>query len=341
VKKFVLALTASIALPLMAGAASAQDAATPQFRCQPGDTYYMNVMVSGVEYWQPVFEMFKQAAHQLGCEAEFTGTPDYDVTKQLTSFEQLLPRQPKGILLHPMNADPFIEPIQRATDAGIPIVTFAADSPNSARVAYVTSDNNREGAGAADLIAKAMGGKGEYAVLENPGQGNHDLRVSSFIKQMETAYPEMKLVGRAVTNQDTDKAYQAVLNLAQANPNLGAVFMPEASSAIGAAQAAVELDKGIKVMTVDVNEKVLDLIKSGQMFGAINPNQGVQGYMGFMALFMASHPELIDPMNDYKRTGANPFTMPVIDNGFAVVTPENADDFRLKRYQDRRAAAAK
>ncbi|GAB4070888.1 substrate-binding domain-containing protein [Ancylobacter sonchi] len=331
-------LAASLVLPFAGGSASAAD--KPQFRCQPGETYYMNVMVSGIEYWQPVFEMFKQAAEQLGCKAEYTGTPEYDVTKQLMSFEQILPRQPKGILLHPMNADPFIEPIQRAHEAGIPVVTFAADSPNSARVAYVTSDNRREGAAAADAIAKALGGKGEYAVLENPGQDNHDRRVTAFVDRMKAAYPDMKLVGRAVTNQDANKAYQSVLSLAQANPNLGAVFMPEATSAIGAAQAAVELNKGIKVMTVDVNEKVLDLIKAGDMFGAINPNQGVQGYMGFMALFLAAHPDLIDPMNDYKRTGDNPFTMPVIDNGFAIVTKENADDFRWPAYKARRQQAA-
>ncbi len=72
----------------------AQDADTPwetsPFRCEPGETYVMNVMVSGVEYWFPVYEMFKQAAHQFGCEADYTGTPEYDVNKQIATFEQAL-----------------------------------------------------------------------------------------------------------------------------------------------------------------------------------------------------------------------------------------------------------
>ncbi|WP_118135620.1 substrate-binding domain-containing protein [Oceanicella sp. SM1341] len=333
ISRTVLAATAICAA--VSAPALAQD--RPAFSCAPGETYYMNVMVSGIEYWKPVFEMFRQAAEQLGCEAEFTGTPEYDVNKQLTSFEQVLVREPAGILLHPMNPDPFVEPINRATAAGIPVVTFAADSPNSQRVAYVTSDNTREGAAAADAIAEAMGGSGEYAVLENPGQDNHDRRVAAFIARMEEKYPDMKLVGRAVTNQDPNKAYQAVASLAQGNPGLGAVFMPEASSAMGAAQAAIEASQDIRVMCVDVNASVLDLIKAGQMFGAINPNQGVQGYMGFMALFLAAHPDLIDPMNDYQRSGANPFSFPVLDNGFSMVTPENADDFRWEDYAARRA----
>ena len=332
----IAALLASLTLAsTLAGTAQAADD-TAQFRCKPGETYYMNVMVTGVEYWFPVYEMFKQAAHQLGCKTVYGGTPAFDVNQQLASFEQILAQKPAGIFLHPMNPDPFIEPINRAAEMGIPVVTFAADSPNSKRVAYITSDNFREGKAAADELGKAMGKNAEFAVLENPGQDNHDRRVTAFINEMKSAFPDSKLVARAATNQDPSKAYNAVLSMLQANPNLKGIFMPEASSAIGAAQAVAENGGKVKVMMVDVNAKVLDMIKSGQVFGAINPNQGIQGYMGFMTLFLAAHPKLIDPMNDAKRQGVNPFSFPILDNGYAVVTKDNADDFRWDSYLKRR-----
>ncbi len=331
IKSLIAALAAGMVLSTTAVKAEGN-----AFRCKDGETYYMNVMVSGVEYWFPVYEMFKQAAQSMGCKTAYTGTPEYDVNKQIASFDQVLAKKPAGILVHPMNSDPFIEPINRAVDSGVPVVTFAADSPNSKRISYVTSDNNREGAYAADVIAKALGGKGEYGVLENPGQDNHDKRVAAFIARMEEKYPDIKLVARAASNQDPTKAYNAVLTMAQAHPNLGALFMPEANSALGAAQAAQELGGKIKVMNADVNGKILDMIKQGQVFGAINPNQGMQGYMGFMLLFMAAHPELIDPMNDYKRASYNPMSLPVVDNGFAVVTKDNADDFYWDAYLKRR-----
>ncbi len=333
-------LISALTVSLLTGAAASVQAVQAQeesaFSCKPGETYVMNVMVSGVEYWFPVYEAFNQAAREMGCKTKYTGTPEYDVTKQVASFEQVLAEHPAGILVHPMNPDPFIAPINRATEAGTVVVTFAADSPNSKRVAFVTSDNFREGRVAADTVADAMGGEGEYAVLENPGQDNHDRRVTSFIQEMKDKYPKMKLVARAASNQDPNKAYAALQSMAQAHPNLGAVFMPEANSALGAAQAAVELGGKIKVMTCDVNAKILDMIKAGQVFGALDPNQGVQGYMGFMMLFLAAHPGLIDPMTDYKRTGANPFTLPVIDNGLTIVTKANADDFKWDAYLKRR-----
>lgn len=330
-----------LSLTLAAGLTLAEEAPSSghdhgPFRCDPGETYYMNVMVSGVEYWFPVYEMMKQAAEQMGCDTVYTGTPEYDVNKQLASFEQILARDPAGILLHPMNPDPFIEPINRAAEMGIPVVTFAADSPNSDRVSFITSDNYQEGRYAADTIAEAMGGEGEYAVLENPGQDNHDRRIAAFIERMESNWPDMELVARAASNQDPTRAYNAVLTMAQANPNLGAVFMPEANSALGAAQAAKELDRGIKVFNADVNAKILDMIKAGEIFGAVNPNQGIQGYMGMMLLYLAAHPEQIDPMNDYLRSGFNPMGVPFVDNGFSIVTADNADDFYWGDYLERR-----
>lgn len=332
----LLAVTAMTTLATLSVAHVATAQTDNPFRCKPGEKYIMNVMVSGVEYWFPVYEMFKQAGQQFGCETAYTGTPEYDVTKQIASFDQALAQNPKGILVHPMNSDPFIEPINRAVDQGTAVVTFAADSPQSKRASFITSDNEREGAYAADAIAEKLGGKGEYAVLENPGQDNHDKRISAFVKRMEEKWPDMKLVGRAASNQDANKAYQSLLSIIQANPNLSAVFMPEANSAIGAAQANAESGGKVLVMCADVNANILDKIKAGEVFGSVNPNQGMQGYMGFLMLWLAANPDLIDPMNDAKRSGLNPMSIPFVDNGLSVVTADNADDFYWDKYLKRR-----
>jgi monosaccharide ABC transporter substrate-binding protein, CUT2 family (TC 3.A.1.2.-) len=99
-KKIATFLTSiALASAVMGNVRAADD--TPKFRCKPGETYYMNVMVTGVEYWFPVYEMFKQAAHQLGCKTVYGGTPAYDVNQQLASFEQILAQKPAGIFFIP------------------------------------------------------------------------------------------------------------------------------------------------------------------------------------------------------------------------------------------------
>ena len=138
-------LLAPAALAVAVVGTSTSIRAESALTCEPGETCIMNVMVSAHRYWVPVYEGFKQAAAEMGgCETVFSGTPDYDIAKQIASFEQDLVKQPAGILLHPMQADPFIEPINRAIEAGTEIVTFAADSPKSNRTSYITSDNVAE-----------------------------------------------------------------------------------------------------------------------------------------------------------------------------------------------------
>lgn len=319
------------------GLASSGDAAAEsRFQCEPGETFVMNVMVSAHPYWVPVYQGFKQAAAAMGCETAFSGTPDYDISKQIASFEQDLIKKPSGILLHPMQSDPFIEPIDRAIADGVEVVTFAADSPNSKRTAYITSDNLAEAKFAAEEIVKQVGDSAEYAVLENPGQSNHDLRVTALIDYFEQNYPNMKLVGRQATNQDSNAAYRATASILQANPNLKAMWIPEAGSAEGAVAAVLEAEADVLIMHADVTPTTLEHIKAGNIHMSLNPNQGVQGFMGFIATFLATRPDMFDPFNDYKVSGYNPMQIPFIDNGFAVITKENADSFDLNTYMEGR-----
>ena len=325
------AATMTLALA-SAGVASAQS----KFQCEPGETFVMNVMVSAHPYWVPVYQGFKQAAAAMGCETVFSGTPDYDIAKQIASFEQDLIKKPSGVLLHPMQSDPFIEPINAAIDSGIQVVTFAADSPNSKRTAYITSDNLAEAKFAAEEIVKQVGDSAEYAVLENPGQSNHDLRVTALIAYMEKNFPKMKLVGRQASNQDSNAAYKATASMLQANPNLAAMWIPEAGSAEGAVTAVLEAKAKVLIMPADETPTTLEHIKAGNIHMALNPNQGVQGFMGFIATFLATRSELFDPFNDYKVSGYNPMQIPFVDNGFAVITKENADSFDLNKYMEGR-----
>ncbi len=332
------ATTAEATTAVVAGETDVAAETKSAFMGAPGETYHMLVFVTGVEYWIPVYEMFKECGKQLGVKTVYSGTPEYDINKQLTVFEQVIATNPTGIYLCPMQPDPFIEPINRAIDQGIAVTTFATDSPKSNRQIFITSDNVREGTYAATRLAEEIGGKGKLAVLRNPGQLNHDIRVDTFIKTIKENYPDITIVGDAASNQDPEKAYQAVLTMAQKDPDLGGVFMPEANSGMGAAQAAKELGGTIKVLCCDVNKQILDMIKAGEIWGAINPNQGMQGYFGMLTLFVTAHPELVDPMNEDKAMGKNPVTLPFVDNNLSIVTKENVDYYYLDKYLERRGS---
>ena len=120
----------------------------------------------------------KEAANALGVQAYYMGTPEWDSSAQADVFNQIMALDPTGILLHPTDGDAFVDPINSAIADDVQVVTFAADSPDSNRTAYVTSDNNKEGSTAAKEVAEEIGGEGSILVMRNPGQTNHETRDS-------------------------------------------------------------------------------------------------------------------------------------------------------------------
>ena len=302
----------------------------------PSEEYYALCFVSGVEYWFPVFAAFKQAGNQLGVQTFYTGTTEYDANKQVEVFNQTLAKNPKGIFVSPITAEAFKEPIDRAVDQGVAIVTWASDSPDSARQALVTSDNINEGRTAAREMAAKLGESGKVMVMRNPGQTNHDIRCDTFISTINDEFPNMEVVADEVSNQDPDATATAVKTVYQKHGDLGGVFTPEANSASGATSAALELGADIKIICCDVNTQVLDLLQedNSPMYMALNPDQGTQGYFAMQILFAIAHPERTDFMNGAKETGNQIINIPMLDNGLTKVTAENAQFFYVDKYAE-------
>ena len=301
------------------------------------EKYYMCVPISGVEYWYPVFQGMKEAANALGVQAYYMGTPEWDSSAQADVFNQIMALDPTGILLHPTDGDAFVDPINSAIADDVQVVTFAADSPDSNRTAYVTSDNNKEGSTAAKEVAEEIGGKGSILVMRNPGQTNHETRDDAFISYINENYPDIKIYEEN-SGQNADATYTAVMTTYQKDANLKAVFTPEASSAVGAAQAGLEIGNGDQALVCaccDTSEEILDLLKAGQFFSAIAPDQYLQGYMGMLDLFFAAHNEVLEPMNGRADAGENLWQSPFMDNGLSIVTADNADDFYLDAYAEK------
>ncbi len=315
-----------------AGAAGGGASAASGLTGAADELYTLNCPNNGIDYWHPVYAGFKELGKLLGVKTSYTGSVEYEISKQVESFNQDLAKKPKGICLHPITAEAFQGPIADAVAAGVCVSTFAADAPDSARIGYVTSDNTKEGTQAAITIGDAIGGKGGIMTTCNPGQTNHDIRVDVFRAQIKERYPDVEMLDNTPTNQDADAAYQAVMTCAQKNPQLAAVFCPEATSAQGAATAAKELGTGIKVMCCDTNDAVLDMLKTGDFLAAIAPDQYMQGWMSMWLLFCAAHPELMNPMSAKKATGKNPTYIPYLDNGLDVVTAETADYYYMANY---------
>src|SRR5690349_18562432 len=116
---------------------------------QDKQSYSMVTFLSGIDYWKDAFRGMQDAAEYLGVEAVYTGTPDYDITAEVRVLEETVAQQPDGIVVTVMQAEGLQPTIDSAIAAGIPLVTFDADSPVSKRYAFLGTGNYYAGVVAA------------------------------------------------------------------------------------------------------------------------------------------------------------------------------------------------
>jgi len=325
---FILGMTACGAPQAAAPAASQSQAAQqPQAsadapKAASDETYYTVGMHINLPYWQDHKKGLEAAAAELGVNAVFTGESGNDAAKQIDIFEQVVAKKPAGILVSPIDPEGMIPSIKKAIDAGIPVVTIDSDAENSARLCYFGTGNYNAGWAAADILANAVGKKGEVGVLTISGVMCLDERQRGFEENIKQNYPEMKVVSVQNDEGDPQKAATVTSQMLQANPNMVGLFGDDAASGVGAAAALRESNKlgKVKVVAFDKDTAVLDLVADGTIEATMVQRTFTMSYYALKFLYDYNH-QNIKMATD--MTGINPLPQQV-DTGIIAVGKDEA-----------------
>ena len=82
---------------------------------------------------------------------------------------------------------------------------------------------------------------------------------------------------------------------------------------------------------------VFSSIEKGQMFGSIQPNAYVQGYLCMTLLYLAKN-SMLDPLNGTRPAGQFVMNLPYVDNGLDLINADNAKYFYTDKWQKQRGA---
>ncbi|WP_348648147.1 ABC transporter substrate-binding protein [Rhizobium sp. BK609] len=269
------------------------------------------------------------AAKAVGATLVFQGGPDFNPVTQVPVLDAVIAKKPDAILIAPTDKDQLIQPLKKANDAGIPIITVDtfigtgvyqtgkgdADFP----LAYIASDNLLGGAIAARALAKAVGEKGKvYVSNVKPGISTTDQREQGFKEEMKK-YPNITVLETQYNDDDANKAASQLQAVFARNSDLDGVFGANLFSALGAAngvQQAGQTGK-IRVVAFDAPTSIVDNINSGLVDLAIAQHPAEIGYFGVMAAY--AH-----------LTGNSIPT--AIGTGFTVIDKSNVTDKNVAKF---------
>lgn len=309
----VLAMMAAMLVGCGAPAAEKAPAAEAE-----GDTFEIAFSLKTVTndaFQQAIATSIEKAATEAGCKFTLvTAGDETAVSTQVTQIEDLITKGVDALIVNPMDANAVVPALQKAKEAGIPVVLVDSSieaGHEDLYVTYIGTDNFNAAKQGAEVLSEALGGTGKV-ILVRGANGNSvgNARADGFKAGLAEG---IELVGEQPGDWSNDIAKQVTENMLQANSDVTGIMSCSDVMVDGILQAIEDSglgEAGIKIMSFDGDSK--DLIKEGLVLGTMAQFPDVMGQKAVSTLVSILKGEAAaDSFEKYIDSGTECFT---IDN---------------------------
>ena len=286
-------------------------------------------------FWCTVEAGIELAAADAGVNVQILAPDSFDVNAEAQLLDQAIATNPDGIMVTFPN-DQMRASIQRAIDAGIPVIVYnAGTGPINDDLGYLTylgQDEYQGGyQGGQRLVAEAGSGSHKgICINQNVGQTSLRDRCQGFLDALEeagipVAATEQTQAGVLGITNNASEAQQTIADFYAANPDVD-IFLTLGPNGASPFYQFVEdqaLDDADFVHgTFDFSTEIAQNIRSGRTLFGIDQQPFLQGYGGLTWLYLISLYRVVPP-DAVTATGPGFITTSNID-----AIPADADGYR-------------
>jgi simple sugar transport system substrate-binding protein len=262
----------------------------------------------------------QDACALLGCSFQWTGSKDSIVPEMVNATNSAISAKADGIAIAVVDKTAFTTPVNKALDAGIPVVSYNADGakgePGTNRLAYIGQDLYTSGFQLGQRIAGLMQGGDAVGFIATPGSLNIQPRIDGAKDAIKASGKPINFTSVA-SGAELPKELSTIDAYAQGHKNLKGMFAVDAGSTenVGKVVAKYGLkSKGVAAGGFDLNPATLSGIKAGNLDFTIDQQPYLQGFLPVLYLWL------------YKLSGG--LAAPSETNtGLLFVTKDNVDPY--------------
>jgi simple sugar transport system substrate-binding protein len=264
----------------------------------------------------------QDACSLLNCEFQFTGSKDSNVAEMVNATNTAISAKADGIAVAVVDKDAFRGPVDKALDAGIPVVSYNADGARNDkgtnRLAYIGQGLYESGFALGQHALDQGLDSGEVVgFIATPGALNIQPRIDGASDALKQSGKSIKFspVG---TNADVTRGLSIIDAYAQGHPNLAGMLAVDAGSTQSVGQVVEKYkmrDKGLKVAGgFDLVPETLNAIDGGSLDFTIDQQPYLQGFLPVLYLYL------------YKLSGGLMFPSET-NTGLLFVTKDNVKPY--------------
>ncbi|MGP3732929.1 sugar ABC transporter substrate-binding protein [Streptomyces sp. GDS52] len=247
----------------------------------------------------PIGAGMKKAGKELGADVSLIGPTGGDAAKQVSEIQTLIQQKAvDGLAVSSASSDALKPVISQAYKAGIPIISFNTDNPDSDQMGFVGQDLKGSGKAQAEQLRKDLkgdvNGKSVVVFSVDTGAGwSHD-RFNGFKEGLDGS--GLKIVGPVNVGNEPNSAYNTVESTMSGQSNVVAVAGLDCCSTTAAAKWVAQSGKADDVTMggFDLLTQTAEYIERGVLNFSISQNPAEQGYQAVKVLhdFLADGTEI-------------------------------------------------
>ena len=237
-------------------------------------TYKFAIVYSiAVEFFDTVTRGAQDEIASSGKNVELiVKAPDKgDINQQIEIMENLINMHVDGIAIGPSDSDALTPYIDKAIEAGIPVITFDTDAPNSKRLGYIGTNNYEAGKLLGQAVADLNPDAKVICTISVPTQLGLQQRVKGAQDLWAEKYPNIKLLDMRSSGGDPAVTLSNIEDMVKAYPDFDILIGIDAQGGPAAVSAwkALGLDNK-KAVVFDDLPAVVQGIRDGQITTAIS-----------------------------------------------------------------------
>lgn len=194
-------------------------------------------------------------------------------------LSQIDPARYDGLAVNPSGAM-VAQVIKRFAQAGVPVITFNTDMPDSPRLLYVGDNSRQSGLMGGELLSMLLGGRGKVTVLGNFTRTTPFVeRFGGFCEHVQLASPTIQIYPCSECLSNPELAAGGLTELIRREPDINGIFCTGYSNTVGAVQALKLLNRqDIKVVGYDVTPGTAAALRDGWCDVLLYQNPYRQGH---------------------------------------------------------------
>ena len=246
------------------------------------------------------------------------------VATQVTQIEDLINSGVDALILNPMDSNACITVMEKAKEAGIPVVLIDQGieaGHEDLYITFISTDNFAAAKKAGEFMAEKLGGEGKVIIVRGAnGSSAGDDRADGFKAGIEGT--GLELVNEQPGDWTVDVAMKATENMLQADPDIDGIFCCSDNMIAGILQALDNNDIDVAdlcFVSFDGAKSGVDFIKDGKLSGTMAQFPSVIGAEAVdVILSVLSGEKTADDFESFTDAGTTVYTADDLDGAYAT-----------------------